>query len=702
MAYTTYSLPATLANFEDRLRNLEKGSNSASLQNSAVIGTSIGFFDDDGTPRAYVGAQNDGTYAIIYGNGPKPPVPTAPTVTAMQLGFAIGWDGEFAGGVARPADVARVDVHMSEDSGFVPNGNTVIGSLMAEGVCSVNADVTQKYFKMVAVTTSDVASDPTDGVAKTALPAGQLAAGSVTAETIQAGAIKAEDILVSGSITANMLASNLVLGSRIISGETSGGRVEMNTTGLQAYHPNGRLSWQVTRDGQMEWFDPTDSSYYNRSTIDVAADGKMSFRNKATDLKTMEFDASGNFNVYNPAGKTMLNITNQGLFQVFSPDTGYRTFAVKSDGQVYASRNVSGVETPTFVIDKNGDVLITGRYRTGISGARMEIFPSWTGTGFSGSGQISFYSPSEYVSSIYGSSYTKGTTQLPAIYIRTQERPDGWFGMSRFGGPSFSFTHDCFNNNFNNNGLTSRAALWIDDTRVFIKGGTRPVEANYGDGNWCASLNLPSEGNPFTSNNAAPHLVSQYRSGSTSLTCGVTFDSRNGYAAVLYNDGGLHVDDWRGNFANVYARDFIKSSTVQAKEDFQEMPDSPLEVLRQAPSTLWSYKDDPDHNLQAGPIAEDLPSWLTTEKPPVMEPGGETTIEEGIGRSKVIKGAGDQQNEIVEDAKPNAAVGLGSMMGVLWEAIRELDREVDELRAASGVELPERITQIGESKFNEQ
>lgn len=73
---------------------------------------------EDGTLKAIIGKQFDGTQAVTILNGPIPPTPSAPGAVAALEGAVLSWDGTFADGSVAPMDFTRVEVHASTDSGF--------------------------------------------------------------------------------------------------------------------------------------------------------------------------------------------------------------------------------------------------------------------------------------------------------------------------------------------------------------------------------------------------------------------------------------------------------------------------------------------------------------------------------------------------------------------------------------------------------
>lgn len=213
-------LATELSDIRGRVERLERGDRAPQLPHAALDGGALLVKDRAGTPLARLGMQHDGRAAVVYARGDPPPAPSPPVVAARQLALVVYWDGTFAGGAARPTDLARVDVHSSETAVYTPDGTTLIGSLVAEGAVSFAGDNDPKHIRLVAVTTSDVASEPTAAVTATPLPADQLAAGSIGAEQLEA---------------------DLVLASRIIAGTLGAARIELDGVNneLAAYRPDG-------------------------------------------------------------------------------------------------------------------------------------------------------------------------------------------------------------------------------------------------------------------------------------------------------------------------------------------------------------------------------------------------------------------------------------------------------------------------------
>jgi hypothetical protein len=213
-----------IAKLEARVQQLEQGRQQSRLSYSSIENNFINAYDAQGIVRQRLGRQEDGTFAVSYQNGTPPPVPADPEVAAGQLSLIVYWNGEFRGGAQKPGDFVRCDVHICRDEDlvegdFVPSATTLYGSLLTESAVTIPLDTSTYWVRLVAVNTSDVASDPTPMIQGNPAAAYQIAAKAIGAE---------------------QLASEIILASKIISGNQAGQHWEMDPTGLRAYNTQGQ------------------------------------------------------------------------------------------------------------------------------------------------------------------------------------------------------------------------------------------------------------------------------------------------------------------------------------------------------------------------------------------------------------------------------------------------------------------------------
>ena len=208
---TALALAQQVADLRKRLDRLSAGQTTAQLPYSSIEqGSFVMAYDAAGQARMRVGFQSDGTAAVTYSNGPTPPTPTPPVVSARQLGVFVAWDGTFTNQATKPADFLRVDVHMSTTQGFTPDGTTIVGTMPDAGGILVGADCTPHYVCIVAVTHAKddtgvfVASTPTSQVAVTALPASQIASQAIGADELDADFVLASRIVIGNPYGAHL------------------------------------------------------------------------------------------------------------------------------------------------------------------------------------------------------------------------------------------------------------------------------------------------------------------------------------------------------------------------------------------------------------------------------------------------------------------------------------------------------------------
>lgn len=154
---------AQIADLRSEVATLKAAARTSQLQHASITDTAITVYGPDGqTPRQYVGAQGDGTVAVVAVNGPPPPAPSAPQVFPTVGGLSVGWDG-LAVDEAMPADFDHVDVHTSATDGFTPSEATKQGTLSRAGLLTIAPlDQALTYVRLVAVSTSGTASEASE------------------------------------------------------------------------------------------------------------------------------------------------------------------------------------------------------------------------------------------------------------------------------------------------------------------------------------------------------------------------------------------------------------------------------------------------------------------------------------------------------------------------------------------------------------
>jgi hypothetical protein len=168
MSQGATALAQRLAELEERLRNVERGSR---LSNASMHGAPLLVYspDDPETVRQIIGTQADGTITTVDVNAPAPPMPSVPTVEAHPGVLVITWDGTFSGGAIAPADLDHIEVHVSTLTGYETSDATEVITIhsLKGGSVTLALDAVPQYVRLQAVNTSRVESAATPEVAAT-------------------------------------------------------------------------------------------------------------------------------------------------------------------------------------------------------------------------------------------------------------------------------------------------------------------------------------------------------------------------------------------------------------------------------------------------------------------------------------------------------------------------------------------------------
>lgn len=681
--------------------------------------------DDD--LRARIGQQSDGRAAVTYMNGDPPPTPTVPLVSARQLAVVVGWDGGFDGGVDAPSDLQRIDVHVSEVADFTPTAETAVVSLFGPGAVSFAGDIDPKYVRLVAVTTSQVASVPTDDVEVTPLPA---------------------DFIAADAIGANELAAEIVLASRIISGDPLGARVEFSgTNGIEAFDAAGAQTVEVDTQGNARFLGEfrTDVDGKRRIMINPessylrltgATDSRASTPDHASLDLTGDLDirikvsmddwTPGSFQSFVGKASTAyvfwMDSTNQPQLTWFdgtatrirtaTTGTGFVdgtvhwlrvtldvdngaaghtvTFYTSETGLSWTQLGTSVVTAGTTVIATNTSPLEVGRrgtaeqpltgnvyyaeVRDGIDGT-VVASPSFESQGpgaaslIDGTGKIWTVHPPAAIETDVGSGVPTSIrfypmdaddtvwgqlavgidpgTGLPAtvMYSATQ-RVDGglaaWYAMQDLSQmaylipgatPELRTTATAYDDEY-----TVQAGYQqfrVDDRIPNIDGGARRAVFS----------KVQTDG---TVENGS---VLYYRPSSGGGGDAAAWTGVNKNSGVLFGGNRVFICDATTLIDKpLTCSSLTQSSGRESKRDIVDLEVDALMIVRQAPVYQWRYQHEDDTHVHVGPVAEDLP-------PEVIQ--------------------------YADEYPDRPLVDLGSMIGVLWDAVATLAARVEQLTTRS-------------------
>lgn len=182
------SLATKVADHDRQIRELRA---ATTLQHASIDSGALAIKDPDGTVRATLGHQDDGTVAYTAVTGPTPPTPTDPSVTAQLAALGVTWDGTFADGASLPADWLRVEVHVDADPAFIPSQSTLRATIEtpAGGTVSIALGYSTWYVCLRSISTSGAASEPSAAIAGTPRQAdgGDLTVDALNGKIINGG-----------------------------------------------------------------------------------------------------------------------------------------------------------------------------------------------------------------------------------------------------------------------------------------------------------------------------------------------------------------------------------------------------------------------------------------------------------------------------------------------------------------------------------
>ena len=468
--------------------------------------------------------------------------------------------------------------------------------------------------------------------------------------------------LGAGIVTASSLQSNLVLSDKIIAGTAGGIRMEMTggtgaTAGLIAY--------------------------------------------SAASTKSLQINTNGTFTAFNTSGQRTLDIDTSGNFRTYNASTQATIFTLANTGTI----SIANSGGNTFVADAAGNLTIRGKIMTAASGARIEIEPSvgitfYSATNSTNPVNYTRWAHSSFSNSTWDDGLEKSGFKVTSPRIRALKFLDNsnTYYYAELTMPN-NFT-ELFSFRVKENGTNyemSRMMIRAKDVEIIAGPNVKAegYDPAYGRSgwwnNWAPMLYMPWGGHAGAGTPGKPIILLSHllnNTGNTNLhRSGFQGSVDPNVAAVIYSNNGLTLRNFTNTIYTTFTAGDINggiikynqlvqnTSGVQFKENFTKLPDKGLDVLRNAPVSQWNYKDKPEET-RIGPIATDLPDWLTV-------PSTELFVEEADAKEYT-------KTSVHATRQANSSYELTAIIGVMWEAIRELDEELDAYRQQLGYTLPTR------------
>ena len=135
-------LARKLAAMEASIAQLKRNQRTAGLGNATIDTGSLTVTNANGDPVIQIGLQDDGSYALNPVGSDVPLALSTPSLSAGIVEIQATWDGTLFTGTTPPADFSACQVHLSPNSGFVPDNTTLQGTLTSPGTFRIGGSLT--------------------------------------------------------------------------------------------------------------------------------------------------------------------------------------------------------------------------------------------------------------------------------------------------------------------------------------------------------------------------------------------------------------------------------------------------------------------------------------------------------------------------------------------------------------------------------
>jgi hypothetical protein len=330
--------------------------------------------------RAVDKSGNQGPWSVIVtsittSDNIPPSQPTAPTIAASRIAFQVTHDlgTTLSGPYTLEYDLDHLNVHVGQGPDFYPDDATMVGKIRANsgmvqaqipavGTFNIE-DTTQIFVKVIAVDIAGNKSVPSP-------------AGTTTALLIDNAHIS--DVTVS-KLTAGVINADFIVGARIKTAD-SGTRVEMNSSGIQAFNSSGTQTLNVSSaDGSVNMVGTLTSSGSNGARLVVnpiiGADPEIRFYvDNTANYHYITSNLSNNSQLLFNSNDAI--DTNPGFSGALDLAGDRVLLGIKDDSTsaVIAFFQVKTIPTTEVVIDGNGVITMKATLGTFTVEASQTIF----------------------------------------------------------------------------------------------------------------------------------------------------------------------------------------------------------------------------------------------------------------------------------------------------------------------------------------
>lgn len=581
-----------------------------------------------------IGQQGDGGVATIPVGGPPPPKLNTPYLLAIVGGATVGWNGEFAGGAARPSNFAFAAVHVGATPTFITDASNLRGTLTEAGEIPIAPWTGPLYARLVGYNTSTppvtgeasdtagpveptlvVAQSVLDGIVTevalandavsqrtvqigaigtaqiggTAVTLAQLADSSVAARVLAGGAVTQPAIgplavgsgeLNTGAVTAGKVAANSVEAGQLAANSVTAGRVAATVIGATELAANAVTAGKVAANAIEAGDVAADAIGANELVAGAVQAGHI-----ATAAVTAGNLAASSVT----AGALAANSVTAGAIAAGSV-TAAKLEAVLAVASRFIAGTTAGTRTEmnpggfeawkgslqTFDVDAaTGNVMMLGNYKTAGSGSRIEF------GGSVGADTIRFY-PSTGTASARIDSFTDGSNAgilMQASGATSSTRVSTMFLRTGYASLGFADLELETRSEFyaEPGFVRSRSAVvdLICDRSITASGGARRV----------AFIHYNTAGAP----EGSAHLNYQEAADGRPWLWGVNQNS-----GLKFDNGGLAATTGSSQvFGPVSASAFPVGSSVANKENLTDAAVADArtawDIVEGAPAMDWNY-----------------------------------------------------------------------------------------------------------------
>lgn len=628
-----------LAALRAELEAVKAGGRATQLEATSLLYPLVVRDPNTGEVVGSIGQQGDGGVATIPVGGPPPPKLNTPTLVPIVAGGMVGWNGEFAGGAARPSNFAFAAVHVGPTASFITDASNLVGTLTEAGEIPVapwsgpmyarlvgyntstppvtgeasdtagpiepqqvvaqslldgivtevklaNAAVSQRVVANAAIGTAQIAGQAVTlgALADAAVDARVLAGGSVTGPAIGLLAV-GSGALAAESVTAGKVAANAVEAGSLAANAVTAGKVAANVIGANELAANSVVAGKVAANA----IEAGDIAANAVGATQLVA-GAIQAGHLAADSVTAGAIAA----LAVTAGSIAANAVTAGAIQAGAVTASKleavlavaSRFIAGTTAGTRAEMNPQGFEAwkgslQTFRVEAStGNVMMLGNYKTAGSGSRIEF------GGSVGADTIRFY-PSAGSASAKIDSFTDGSNAgilMQASGATSSTRVSTMFLRTSYASLGFADLELETRSEFyaEPGFVRSRSAVvdLICDRAITPSGGARRV----------AFIHYTSGG----AAEGAAHLNYQEATNDRAWFWGV-----NANCGLKFDSGGLAATTGSSeSFGPISASAYPQNSSEQRKEGVVDVTvageRSAWDVIEGAPAFDWNYIGEHD------------------------------------------------------------------------------------------------------------